>query len=82
MFAAMNGRTSGRSRWMARVAGCGALFLAAAAAMAQDADQIVRPPAADDPGTPPVLLYYLVGVVLAGLCVGLALLPGRRSFED
>ena len=42
----------------------------------------VRPPRIDSPGQAPVWLYYAVGVVALGLCIGIAVAPGRREYDD
>lgn len=51
----------------------------AAAALAAAA---VRPPMPEDPGDAPTWLYYLVAVVAALICVGIAVIPGRRNADD
>jgi hypothetical protein len=51
-------------------------------ALARAQDGGVRPPRVEDMGAGPTWLYALVGAGIIALCVGLVVLPSRRTFED
>lgn len=63
------------------VIGVGAMMLAAPRAGAQ-IEEAVKPPRVEQPAQPPRWLYYLVGIGVIAVCVGLSVFPGRRSHED
>lgn len=42
----------------------------------------VRPPTPSEPEKPATILYYIVGVVLAGAAVGIAVMPSKRGHHD
>ena len=58
-----------------------ALAVAAPPAHAQ-VNEAIRPPRVEEPAKAPKWMYYLVGVGVIALCVGLAVFPGRRTHED
>ncbi len=76
-FGTMNRRMD---RMTAAVASVATVFVAASTAMGQ-ADP-PKPPPIGDVGSPPVIVYYLIGFVGLAICVALAAFPGRRAFED
>ena len=77
-FGTMNRWTLRASRTFA--GGVAAMLALAPAAMGQAEGP--KPPQIAEMGSPPVIVYYLVGFVGIAICVALAAFPGRRSFED
>jgi len=65
-----------------RITGLGTMALMSSAALAQDADEALRPPkVADAPSAPKVMVFLLV-VVLVGAVIFAATLKSKRGHQD
>lgn len=56
------------------------LLFAAPALMAQDGSQ--RPPRVEGVEEAKTLIHYVVGIGIIALCVGVAVIPGRRDHDE
>lgn len=72
---------SKRSRALTLALAASACLAGAPAAWAQGST-VVRPPKVNEPSAGQTWLYYLVGVGLGAMAVGVTILPSRRTHQD
>jgi len=59
----------------------GAIFLVAPDASAQSST-VIRPPRVSTPSAGKTWLYYITGLGLGAIAVGLTIMPSRRTHQD
>lgn len=60
----------------------GAMWLTAAPSASAQSSSVIRPPKVSEPSAGQTWLYYIVGIGLGAMAVGVTILPSRRTHQD
>lgn len=71
-----------RSPTLPALALCGVVALAAPPASAQSSSTVVRPPRVSEPSAGKTWAYYIIGLGMGAIALGITILPSRRTHQD